>query len=115
MVSDLERALRQALPDLPFLRKAVFGCPTFFAGSRHFAVIWEHSRLVLCFQQEEPAIDLLKLPGAEVWVPSSRHPPATRAAILPPELALDPEALAPWARLAYGQALAAGPKARRRR
>lgn len=111
----LEDQLRQALAGLPHVRQVAFGVPLFRTNGHTFAVIWEGERLGLCFQAEAPARELLALPGADPWVPSRRHPPAARAALLPPDRVEDLDWLTPWVRRAWDAAQAAPPKARPRR
>lgn len=112
----LEDALRarvdEALAELPYARRTMFGVPCFYAGAQLFAFIWEGERMGLAFRDVDDALALRSLPGAEPWFPSRHRGAVPNAVLLPPDLASDDEALARWLQRAHAQAVTA-PAARR--
>jgi hypothetical protein len=112
----LEDALRarvdRALADLPYARRTLFGVPCFCAGSHLFAFLWEGTRVGLAFRDEDDALALRSLPGAEPWFPSRSRGAVPNAVLLPTGLTDDDEALARWLQRAHAQAVTTPPQRR---
>lgn len=103
----LRARLDEALADLPYARRTLFGGPCFFAGANLFAFIWEEERLGLVFQDPSDAEALRSLPGADPWFPDRSRGAIPRAVLLPQALVQDGEGLARWIQRAHAQALTA--------
>lgn len=99
--------LDEALAELPYARRVLFGGPCFFAGANLFAFIREDARLGLVFQDASDAEALRSLPGAEPWFPDRSRGALPGAVLLPPALVEDEDSLAPWVQRAHAQALTA--------
>ncbi|MFN8011860.1 MAG: TfoX/Sxy family protein [Holophagaceae bacterium] len=103
----LRARVDEALAELPYARRVLFGGPCFFAGPNLFAFIREDARLGLVFQDASDAEALRSLPGAEPWFPDRSRGAIPRAVLLPPALVEDEEGLARWVQRAHAQALTA--------
>lgn len=112
--ATLRARLDEALADLPYARRTLFGGPCFFAGATLFAFIWEEERLGLVFQESTDAEALRSLPGAEPWFPDRDRGALPGAVLLPAEMLQEDDALARWIQRAHAQALTARPRPARR-
>jgi hypothetical protein len=110
----LRARLDEALAELPYARRTLFGGPCFFAGVNLFAVIWEEERLGLVFQDLSDAEALRSLPGAEPWFPDRSRGAIPGAVLLPQALVEDEDGLAHWVQRAHAQALTAPARPSRR-
>ncbi|MBK8724565.1 MAG: TfoX/Sxy family protein [Holophagaceae bacterium] len=117
-VNPVEDALRgrldEALAELPYARRTLFGGPCFFAGATLFAFIWEEERLGLVFQDAGDAEALRTLPGVEPWFPDRSRGALPHAVLVPMALLEDREVLAHWIQRAHAQAITAPSKSPRR-
>lgn len=101
LIEQVERALATRA----FERRTIFGCPTFFAHGRIFAVLWEGVRLVMKFTAPEDVRTLRARPGAGDWFPRRAGPPVDDAVIVPEAMHEDEDELALWLGRAHRQAI----------
>jgi|JI7StandDraft_1071085.scaffolds.fasta_scaffold133283_2 TfoX/Sxy family transcriptional regulator of competence genes len=100
-------ALAELLPDRPDVSsRKMFGCPALFLGEHMFGGVFGDC-LNLRLSEADRA-EALTLPGVHPFVPNEGRP-MREYICLPPELALEPSALAAWAdrAIAYARTLPA--------